>query len=136
VGDAEVIVLDTHTLLWWVNDPTTLSEPAKDAIDAAVKSKTVHVSCISSWEIALLVERGRLRLALDVRDWLCRCEALPFLTFVAVGNAIAIESVRLPDFPHADPADRIIAATALSLGAVLVTKDDKLRNYPHLKTIW
>ena len=131
-----MIVLDTHTLLWWVNDPTTLSEPAKDAIDTAVKSKTVHVSCISSWEIALLVERGRLRLALDVRDWLCRCEALPFLTFVAVGNAIAIESVRLPDFPHADPADRIIAATALSLGAALVSKDDKLRNYPHLKTIW
>jgi len=131
-----VIVLDTHTLLWWVNDPTTLSEPAKEAIDAAVKSMTVHVSCISSWEIALLVERGRLRLALDVRDWLCRCEALPFLTFVAVGNAIAIESVRLLDFPHADPADRIIAATALSLGAALVTKDDKLRNYPHIKTIW
>lgn len=131
-----MIVLDTHALLWWVNDPTNLSKPAKQAIDAAVKSRSVHVSCISSWEIALLVERDRLRLALDVRDWLCRCEALPFLTFVPVGNAIAVESVRLPDFPHPDPADRIIAATALSLGAALVTKDDKLRNYPHVKTIW
>lgn len=131
-----MIMLDTHILLWWVNDPTTLSKPAEKAIAAAVKAKAVHVSCISSWEIALLVERGRLRLALDVRDWLCRCEALPFLTFVAVNNAIAVESVRLPDFPHADPADRIIAATALSLGAALVTKDDKLRNYPHMKTIW
>lgn len=131
-----MIVLDTHTLLWWVNDPTTLSRLAAEIIDAAVMSKSVHVSCISSWEIALLVERGRLRLALDVRDWVCRCEALPFLTFVPVSNAIAIESVRLPDFPHADPADRIIAATALSLGAPLVTKDDKLRNYPHVKTIW
>jgi PIN domain nuclease of toxin-antitoxin system len=136
LGGNQVIVLDTHALLWWVNDPATLSESAKVATDAAVASRSVHVSCISSWEIALLVERGRLRLALDVRDWLCRCEALPFLTFVAVSNAIAVESVRLPDFPHADPADRIIAATALSLGAVLVTKDDKLRNYPHVKTIW
>lgn len=131
-----MIVLDTHALLWWVNDPATLSKPAKKAIDAAMESKSVYVSSISSWEIALLVERGRLRLALDVRDWICRCEALPFLTFVAVSNAIAIESVRLPDFPHADPADRIIAATALSLGASLVTKDDKLLNYPHLKSIW
>lgn len=131
-----MIVLDTHTLLWWVNDPTTLSKPAKKAIDETVTSKSVHVSCISSWEIALLVARGRLRLALDVRDWLCRCEALPFLTFVAVSNAIAVESVRLPDFPHADPADRIITATALSLGAALVTKDNKLRDYPHVKTIW
>lgn len=136
LGGAEVIVLDTHALLWWVNDPATLSTPARTVIDAAVESKSVHVSCISSWEIALLVERGRLRLALDVRDWICRCEALPFLTFVPVSNGIAIESVRLPDFPHADPADRIIAATALSLGAGLVTKDDKLQNYPHVKTIW
>lgn len=131
-----MIVLDTHTLLWWVNDPATLSKPAKKAIDAAVRSTSVYVSSISSWEIALLVERGRLRLALDVRDWICRCELLPFLTFVPVSNSIAVESVRLPDFPHADPADRIIAATALSLGAMLVTKDDKLRNYPHVKTIW
>lgn len=131
-----MIVLDTHVLLWWINDPATLSKPAIIAIDKAVKLRSVHVSCISSWEIALLVERGRLRLALDVRDWLCRCETLPFLTFVPVSNAIAVESVRLPDFPHADPADRIIAATALSLGAALVTKDDKLRNYPHVKTIW
>jgi PIN domain nuclease of toxin-antitoxin system len=131
-----MIVLDTHTLLWWVNDPSTLSMPAKKAIDAAVESMSVHVSSISAWEIALLVERGRLRLALDVRDWLYRCEALPFLTFVPLDNAIAVESVRLPDFPHPDPADRIIAATALSLGAVLVTKDDKLQNYPHVKTVW
>jgi len=131
-----VIVLDTHTLLWWVNDPATLSKPAVGFIDAAVTSKTVYVSCISSWEIALLVERGRLQLALDVRDWISRCEGLPFLTFVPVSNAIAVESVRLPDFPHSDPADRIIAATALSLGATLVTKDDKLRNYPQVKTIW
>ncbi len=108
-----MIVLDTHILLWWVNGSTTLSKPAKKAIDGAVGSNSVHVSCISSWEIALLVERGRLRLALDVRDWLYRCEALPFLTFVPVSNAIAVESVRLPDFPHADPADRIIVTTAL-----------------------
>ena len=65
-----MIVLDTHALLWWVNDPATLSKLAKKAIDAAVKSNSVHVSSISSWEIALLVERGRLRLALDVRDWI------------------------------------------------------------------
>ena len=131
-----MIVLDTHALLWWVSDPTLLSKPAKKAIDAAVTTNTVHVSCISSWEIALLVERGRLRLSLDVRDWLYRCEALPFITFVPVNNAIGVESVRLGDFPHSDPADRIIAATAMSLGAVLVTKDENLRGYSYLKTIW
>ena len=65
-----MIVLDTHALIWWVNDPTQLGVKAKIAIDDAMQKKSLHVSCISSWEIALLVERGRLRLALDVRDWL------------------------------------------------------------------
>ena len=131
-----MIVLDTHVLLWWVNDPTVLSIPAQKAINTARESQSIQVSCISSWEIALLTKRGRLQLTLDVRDWLCRCEALPFLTFVPVSTAIAVESVRLPGFPHADQADRIIAATALSIGAPLVTKDEKLHAYPHLKTIW
>ena len=131
-----MILLDTHALVWWVDNPAQLSRPASEAIEQAMKTKSVYVSCFSSWEIALLVERGRLRLALDVRDWLARCERLPFLSFVPVSTAIAVESVRLPDFPHADPADRIITATALSLGALLVTKDDKLRSYPNVQTVW
>lgn len=131
-----MIVLDTHVLIWWVDDPAQLSRPAQVVIEKAMETKSVYVSCISSWEIALLVERGRLKLALDVRDWLARCEAIPFLSFVPINTAIAVESVRLPDFPHADPADRIITATAMSLGAQLVTKDEKIRSYPNLKTVW
>ena len=131
-----MIVLDTHALIWWVDDPAQLSEPAHAAIEKAMQTKSVFVSCISSWEIALLVDRGRLKLTLDVRDWLARCEAIPFLSFVPVNTAIAVESVRLPDFSHADPADRIITATALSLGAKLVTKDEKIRSYTNLKTVW
>jgi PIN domain nuclease of toxin-antitoxin system len=136
VGSAEVIVLDTHALVWWANDPAELSDAARTAIDAAAETKSVYVSCISSWELALLSERGRLKLALDVRDWIARCEALPFLTFVPVSSAIAVESVRLSDFPHADPADRIIVATAMSLGARLVTRDEKIRSYAHVQTVW
>jgi PIN domain nuclease of toxin-antitoxin system len=131
-----MIVLDTHALVWWLDNPAQLSRPASEAIEHAMKTKSVYVSCFSSWEIALLAERGRLHLALDVRDWLARCERLPFLSFVPVSTAIAVESVRLPDFPHADPADRIITATALSLGAQLVTKDEKLRSYPNVQTVW
>lgn len=131
-----MIVLDTHALLWWVDNPAQLSKQASEAIARAMMTKSVYVSCFTSWEIALLVERGRLNLALDVRDWLARCEQLPFLTFVPVSTAIAVASVRLPDFPHADPADRIITATTLSLGAQLVTKDEKLRSYQNVQTVW
>lgn len=99
-------------------------------------TRSVYVSCISSWEIALLVKRGRLKLALDVRDWLSRCEAIPFISFIPENTAIAVESVRLPDFPHTDHSDRIVTATALTLGAQLITKDEKIRSYKNIKTVW
>ncbi|MGB4599715.1 MAG: type II toxin-antitoxin system VapC family toxin [Trichlorobacter sp.] len=136
MGSPEVIVLDTHALVWWINDPGQLSKTAQAVIEEARKNKTLYVSCISSWEIALLVQRNRLQLTLDVRDWLARCEALPFVTFMPVTTAIAVESTRLPDFPHADPADRIIVATAQSLGARLVTKDEKIHLYRNLQSVW
>jgi PIN domain nuclease of toxin-antitoxin system len=131
-----MIVLDTHTLIWWLDNPARLSKAASAAIEQAVAARTLHVSCFSAWEIAVLVERGRLQLTLDVRDWLGRCEKLPFVTFVPVTNDIAVESVRLPGFANADPADRIITATALYLKAPLVTKDEKIRSYSHVQTIW
>jgi PIN domain nuclease of toxin-antitoxin system len=69
-------------------------------------------------------------------DWVAASEALPFFHFVPVSNSIALKSVQLPGELHSDPADRIIIATAISLGAFLVTKDDKIRNYQHVKTVW
>ncbi len=131
-----MILLDTHALIWWVNDPSQLSTVAQSAIEEARKRNALYVSCISSWEIALLVQRNRLQLSLDVRDWLARCEALPFLSFMPVTTAIAVESTRLPDFPHADPADRIIVASALSLGAKLITKDEKIHQYRNQLSVW
>jgi len=131
-----MILLDTHALIWWVNDPSQLSTVAQSATEEARKRNALYVSCISSWEIALLVQRNRLQLSLDVRDWLARCEALPFLSFMPVTTAIAVESTRLPDFPHADPADRIIVASALSLGAKLITKDEKIHQYRNQLSVW
>jgi PIN domain nuclease of toxin-antitoxin system len=90
----------------------------------------------STWEVAILVSRGRLKLTMSPGDWVAASEALPFFDFVPVSNSIALKSVQLPGDLHNDPADRIIIATAVSLGAVLVTKDEKIRNYPHVKTAW
>ncbi|WP_298437537.1 type II toxin-antitoxin system VapC family toxin [Geobacter sp.] len=131
-----MIVLDTHAWVWWVSSSEMLGAAARRAVDEAARAHELFVSTISAWEVAMLVEKGRLSLTLDVRDWIARSEALPFLTFVPLSNAIAVESVRLPGFPHADPADRIIVATALSLGAILVTKDEKISAYPHVKCLW
>ncbi|WP_324670092.1 type II toxin-antitoxin system VapC family toxin [Geochorda subterranea] len=131
-----MIVLDTHAWVWWVSSPDQLSPKAREAADQAVEAGALYISSISVWEVVLLVQRDRLRLTLGVEDWVAYCEALPFIRFVPVNNAIAMKSVRLPGSLHPDPADRIIIATALTIGAPLVTKDHRIRSYPHVETIW
>jgi len=61
---------------------------------------------------------------------------LPFVKFIPVDNSVAVKSVNLPQPLHSDPADRIIIATAISSGVPLVTRDEKILNYPHVQTIW
>jgi len=131
-----VILLDTHVWLWWVSSPELLSSTAQHAIEEARKEGGVRVSSISTWEVALLVKRGRLRLSLPVEDWIARNEASSLLRFVPVDNAVATRSVNLPARLHPDPADRVIAATALLLGCPLVTQDNKLRDFAPLRTTW
>ena len=131
-----MIVLDTHAWIWWVSNPEFLSDKAKQIIDEAVTNRNVLISSISVWEVAILVSRGRLKLTMNPDDWVAASEALPFFDFVPVSNSIALKSVQLPGILHNDTADRIIIATAISMGAVLVTKDEKIRNYSHVKTVW
>lgn len=131
-----MIVLDTHAWLWWVSDPGQLSAAARKAIDRAMSEGEVCVSSISAWEVAVLVKKGRLELTMSTEDWVARSEALPFLRFVPVDNRIALRSTALPGSLHDDPADRIIVATTLTIGGTLVTKDDRLRKYPHVRTLW
>jgi PIN domain nuclease of toxin-antitoxin system len=131
-----VIVLDTHAWVWWASEPERLSAPARRVVEEAAREDGLLVSSISVWEVAMLVARGRLELTLDVADWVAKSEALPFLVFVPVSNAIASRSVRLPGEFHEDPADRIIVATAVTMGARVVSKDAKIRAYPHVEVVW
>ncbi len=131
-----MIVLDTHAWVWWVSGSKLLSAMARATIDRHMAERTVRVSSISVWEVAQLVERGRLELTMETDHWVARSESLRFLEFVPVDNRIALQSTSLPGSFHADPADRLIVATALALGATLVTKDKRLRAYRHVSTVW
>jgi PIN domain nuclease of toxin-antitoxin system len=131
-----LIVLDTHVLIWWVAQPELLSPSARARIDREMQEGGIHVSAISCWEIALLVRKRRLTLTLDVADWMAKTEALPFVQFVPIDNRIALRSNALPGDLHDDPADRLITATALALGATLITRDARLHAYPHVETLW
>jgi len=131
-----VIVLDTHAWVWWLNDPQVLPNRARQAVREAAADRAVYVSAISTWEVALLAGRNRIRFTMVAQDWVMRSEALPFLHFVPVDNAIAIRAVRLAEPFHKDPADRIIVATAMMMGAPIVSSDSRILQYPHVQAIW
>lgn len=132
-----MIVLDTHALLWWASgEHGQLSRAALQAIEAELDGGCIAISSISAWELAMLVARGRVALSIDSSEWLALTAQIEAVRFVPVDNEIAVKSVELPGEFHKDPADRIIVATARKLGAPLVTADEKILAYPHLRTIW
>lgn len=132
-----MIVLDTHVLIWWAaHELTELSSKARKAIDRELEEGSIAVSSISAWELAMLVAAGRLSLTMDVAAWLNNVAQIEALRFVPVDNEIAVASTRLPGEFHKDPADRIIVATARKIAAPLLTADRKIRDYPHVHTIW
>ncbi len=83
----------------------------------------------------MLVEKGRLALAMPLDEVIARCETLPGLRFLPATPRMALASVVLEPL-HADPADRMIAATALAHQAVLVTKDERLHGLAGLDGRW
>lgn len=132
-----MIVLDTHALVWWASNPERLGTKARRSIEKTVNSgEQLGVSSISAWEIALLVRDRRLDLSMDAESWLAHVEATGLVEFMPVDNRVSLRAVHLDDFAHRDPADRIIVATAVGLGASLVTADSRIRSYRGVRTIW
>ena len=119
-------LLDTHVLLWWVNDPDRLSPAQREVVASVSPSCPVLVSDISLWEIATLHGLGRIRLAVPLREWLEKATAPPLVRRTGITPAVAAESAALPDSFHRDPADRILVATARVLGATLLTEDRRI----------
>jgi len=119
------VLLDTHALVWLLEGNERLGPTARNLIKTAASNDVLWVSAITPWEIAMLVSKGRLSLAQDVGEWLQEALAQPGVRLQSLSPEISVASTRLPGEFHADPADRIIVATARHLGAVLVT-DDKL----------
>lgn len=133
-----MIVLDTHALLWWVNGDAQLSQTALDTITQELNSENgeVLVSSITAWEIALLVEKGRLTLSMNIDDWLDTVSEIDGVSFVSLDVATAVESTRLPGEFHKDPADRMIVSLARHLNVILITADEKISAYRHVRTLW
>ena len=126
-GGRPLILLDTGALLWLRLGDRRLGNNARREIERAWQSNEVAVSAISFWQIAMLVNKGCIRLADDVPSW--RREHLDQgVVEIPVDGEIGIRAVELVDF-HADPADRLIVATALA-GHRLVTSDRRILEWP------
>lgn len=129
-----MIVLDTHIWVWLVSNDEHLVDSQRQHI-AAHEASGLNVSIISCWEVAKLVELGRLQLDRPVLEWIKNALRQPGIRLVDLDPAIVVESTQLPGKIHRDPADQLIVATARLLGCPLLTVDDRLRKYEHVDTL-
>ena len=131
-----MIVLDTHALIWWAESGSKLSKKARQATRAEGRRRELVASAISIFEIVTLERRGRLAFKSPVSEWLADLRQLPELRIHPLTDEIAERAGALGDVFPGDPADRMIAATALVLGVPLITQDTTLRAVPNLSTVW
>jgi PIN domain nuclease of toxin-antitoxin system len=133
-GHDKVILLDTHALVWLTTEPARLSKQASSAIRRANRDGGVAISAITLWELAWLATHGRLQVTGTVETYLDEVSSLvavrPITTKVA-----ALANQFSSDY-SSDPCDRLIGATALAEGMVLITKDTRIRNCKQLQTLW
>ena len=130
-----MIVLDTQALIYDALTPARLSARARKAIALAFTDRELACSDISLWEIATLIARKRLDPVIDARQFLDDIIAARHVRVLPITAEIAVLS-RSDMFSHGDPADRLIAATALLHRAPLITSDARLRKLKEVATIW
>jgi PIN domain nuclease of toxin-antitoxin system len=124
-----VILLDTHVAIWMIGDERMLGAQSRKIIRSAREQNKLAISAISFWEIALLVAKDRLELRGEASQ-LRKDLSTSGVVELSVTGDIAIGAVELANL-HADPADRIIAATVVAHDAMLMTADSRLLRWRH-----
>ena len=125
----QALLLDTCALLWSV-DPTPNAQLTREILARANADQTpVHISPVSAQEIGLLLRKGRLALAVPVRQWFAVILSQPRVRIAALSVDVMLASNDLPDLDHKDPSDRLLIATAREQGLRIVTRDRAILAY-------
>jgi len=129
LSPAQPILLDTCAAIWLLNgDPMTAD--SRSSISAAQRGNLgVYISPMTAWEIATLVAKNRLQLALSPEAWFDALLGLAGVRLAAMPPKVLIASAALPGMPPKDPVDRIIAATGRAFGYSIITRDGALMDY-------
>lgn len=129
------LLLDTHVWIWLMLGEERLNLSFRQVVEQYQGKELIFVSAISVWELGMLVDRERIQLEIDCLDWVEQAFASSHVHLIPLTPRIAIQSTRLPEILHGDPADRILIATAHEYNAVLVTHDQKILDYGKSKYI-
>jgi len=128
-----MIILDTHIWVWWVQGDTKLTKQHQNWLQQ-YESQGLGVSIMSCWEVAKLVEIGKLTLPYPIEEWLIGALAYPAVQLLELTIPIIVESTKLTGF-HRDPFDQVIVATARIYSCPLLTVDAKILAYPGVQTL-
>jgi len=130
-----LILLDTHVVLWLTSDPDKLSRKARAAIEASRRDGDGMAVCdITLLELTTLASKGRIQLGLSLESILQEIEAR--FVILPIRSRACARAMSFPTTYPKDPADRIIAATALVEGLSLITADREIRRSKLVPTIW
>ena len=133
--DAHALMFDTHVLLFDALEPKRLSRLAREALAEGTDSGTLSCSDMSLWEIAMLIARGRIKPQADAALFIEKVIQSRSIAVLPITPKIAVLS-QSDTFTHGDPADRLIAATALAHRARLVSADERLRKLKVIDVVW
>ena len=135
MGQSQVILIDTHVVVWLAFEQVRLSGKARAAIDdARSRGEGLAISQITLLELATLASKGRLRLNISLESFLQEVEAR--FVVLPMNGQVCARAVGLPVAYPNDPADRVIGATALVEGLVLLTADRGIRRSKLIHTVW
>jgi PIN domain nuclease of toxin-antitoxin system len=121
-----VPLLDTHAWVWWIEGDRRLQRRVRDTLDRLPREGRPYLSAISLWEVAMLVERGRVAFSVSLSEWLGAAAHPRTVRLVPISPDIAAQTAALPVTFQRDPADRLIVASCRVLGLPLLTRDARI----------